>query len=381
MYFLEIGWEIEVPEGSCGWIMLCLDDEWGDENGNWENPDPYVSSSGSFKLVVDESQQHDIQLNLYCRDATGGPILAKITKIMYGALDLLAVGSEFWSHQGDGTLRFEEGYLLITCESDYDDNYAVGLTEPMEQPPLEISFDWEVSSEENYDFFSVYIDEFLVFQRSGLFSGTFTTHLPDSEYLIRFEYAKDSSYAENEDCARVSNIFVGDRDLLTKGLEGWDLGGDVPPNLEDGKIVLACSDNQFSFAEIAYVPGPNIDITSVRIRYFKNGQQINQIEVEALDTFDVDALVEYFNLVIKDWVVAEPVEVSAEIQVLTEEGFERISESIIHKRPANFFKLVQKCDGPPGVYYLKTNSVIEGLKQGEFITQIERLKIKAKVII
>ena len=113
---------------------------------------------------------------------------------------------------------------------------------------------------------------------------------------------------------------------------------------------------------------------NVRIRYKYGDGQIDVFSVQALDTFFVDAVVEGFDLVTGSWIAVEPALVEARLERYDETGlFEQISDSQIFAHPDGFFRLLQKCNAPPGIYYLKTTATFGS------ITQIERLKIKAKV--
>lgn len=115
---------------------------------------------------------------------------------------------------------------------------------------------------------------------------------------------------------------------------------------------------------------------NVRIRYEYGGTQIDVFSVQAFDSFFVDAYVEVFDEGAEDWVGVEPDSITGEIEQYNETGtFERISDSLIYEHPDGFFRLLQKCNAPPGIYYLKTTATFGN------ITQIERLKIKAKAII
>ena len=116
---------------------------------------------------------------------------------------------------------------------------------------------------------------------------------------------------------------------------------------------------------------------NVRIRYKYDDGQIDVFSVEALDTFFVDAVVEGFDLVTGSWIPVEPTLIEARLERYDDETgmFDQISDSQVFVHPDGFFRLLQKCNAPPGTYYLKTIATFGN------ITQIERLKIKAKVII
>ena len=70
-----------------------------------------------------------------------------------------------------------------------------------------LNFDWSVSSEAGYDFFTCVINGNRVLNKSGINSGTFEKTFTDaSSVLIEFNYTKDRSGMGGKDCATVSNI-------------------------------------------------------------------------------------------------------------------------------------------------------------------------------
>ena len=166
------------------------------------------------------------------------------------------------------------------------------------------------------------------------------------------------------------NVNVGDEEWLLD--ENWILDGDTPPVFSEGKIVLSCDDDETSWAERTYMPPEPPSQSNVRIRYLRDELQIDQVSVEALDTFFVDVVVERFDSG-SAWNSVIPSEVSGRLESYDEGDFGEISESAVFEHPDGFFRLLQKVTSPPGTYYLKTT-----VRVGD-ITQIERLKIKAKL--
>ena len=72
-----------------------------------------------------------------------------------------------------------------------------------------LTFDAKVSSESCCDTLRVYLDDVLVMQ--GITYGTWTNYsinLPQGEHIIRWSYAKDSSYASGSDSAWIDNIII-----------------------------------------------------------------------------------------------------------------------------------------------------------------------------
>ncbi|NLI08883.1 MAG: hypothetical protein GX457_17630 [Thermotogaceae bacterium] len=74
-----------------------------------------------------------------------------------------------------------------------------------------------------------------------------------------------------------------------------------------------------------------------------------------------------------EWALVVPSEISGRLESYDEGDFAEISASTVFEHPDGYYRLLQKCNAPPGTYYLKTTARV-----GD-ITQIERLKIKAKV--
>jgi len=69
------------------------------------------------------------------------------------------------------------------------------------------SFDWTVSSEQNYDKFKISVNGAAPDEHSGNDSGTFTkTMSANREYVVTVTYTKDNTGSSGSDCATVSNI-------------------------------------------------------------------------------------------------------------------------------------------------------------------------------
>lgn len=370
MTLFEVDWELVVPSGSEAYFTIFIDGEiyFQTQDG--------VEESGTFITLLSE-EEHIVDFGLYTDREDGGTPYVKINRAIYGDLDIVAQGIEFWEKSGTGSIEIIENYLkLLTTR--FNKIEAIGTLPVSEPKELQISFDWEVSSEFDYDFFEVYVDGMLILRRSGIDYGTFVGTLTNEQHTLRFVYVKDSSVSENNDLAKVSNVLVGGENWLLDGLTSWTTGGDVNPTFEEGQIVLACDDDQSSWAERTYVPvpqEPELDIANVRIKYFQDGRQVSQVSIEALDAFFVDSTVEVFDPDSGGWNSVVPSQVFGEIERYDDESgvFDKIANSFVFEHPDGYYRLLQKCNAPPGTYYLKTTARV-----GD-ITQIERLKIKAKV--
>ena len=94
---------------------------------------------------------------------------------------------------------------------------------------ITLSFDWFVSSEENYDFLEIYLDDYRFWQASGEYSGSYTidfTAAGTRNLLVR--YSKDDSSSGGNDNCGISNI------RLTKSLsQNSDVDGDGTTDVAD----------------------------------------------------------------------------------------------------------------------------------------------------
>ncbi len=70
------------------------------------------------------------------------------------------------------------------------------------------TYDYYVSSEQDYDVLEIYIDGENIAQHSGLESGTKAFEVSSGQHTVSFVYSKDFAYADNEDLARISNIKI-----------------------------------------------------------------------------------------------------------------------------------------------------------------------------
>lgn len=75
---------------------------------------------------------------------------------------------------------------------------------------MNLTFDWRVSSEVDYDYMYVQVNGQTVLKQSGSVSGDFTYKFQnDGEYIITFAYTKDGSDGRGLDKAWFTNISVG----------------------------------------------------------------------------------------------------------------------------------------------------------------------------
>ena len=78
----------------------------------------------------------------------------------------------------------------------------------------DLSFDWQVSSESNYDWLVVLLDGVEILKKSGSLSGSYVyssaqgENLAQGDHLLVVKYTKDGSQSHGNDLANVSNIVV-----------------------------------------------------------------------------------------------------------------------------------------------------------------------------
>ncbi|MCG7533843.1 M4 family metallopeptidase [Pseudoalteromonas sp. OOF1S-7] len=104
-------------------------------------------------------------------------------------------------------------------------------------------FDYKVSSEANFDFFTVYLNDQQILRESG--DVDWRTHefvLPSSgQHTISFEYYKDGSVSTGEDAVFINNIRLntGFKDTDQDGLyDVWEAGNGHDPFVADAHIDL-----------------------------------------------------------------------------------------------------------------------------------------------
>ena len=72
-----------------------------------------------------------------------------------------------------------------------------------------LTFRYRVSSEEDYDFLNVYLDDALVMQDSGIQTEWREVRIVVSDigkHKVRWDYVKDDSYTEGADCAWIDSV-------------------------------------------------------------------------------------------------------------------------------------------------------------------------------
>ncbi|MCB9854575.1 MAG: carboxypeptidase regulatory-like domain-containing protein [Phycisphaerales bacterium] len=115
-----------------------------------------------------------------------------------------------------------------------------------------MSFWYRVSSESGYDWFRFYIDNELIFQRSGTVAWTqYATTLPAGEHELRWEYNKDVSLSSGSDTVWIDDL------SFTEDLVIWD---DVVELTDAGAT---------SFDWLPFVAG---DDCRVRVRSYRDAE-------------------------------------------------------------------------------------------------------------
>lgn len=125
-----------------------------------------------------------------------------------------------WTLGGDAMpfiVYLEEEDATVVQFGDIDDNEVSYFeTNVSLEKDAQLSFKYKVSSEQNWDYFKVYIDGQLVYEDSGE-TGWKVESIPVSsgEHTIRFAYEKDSSMSQGEDTAWVDWVKIEEFSGLT----------------------------------------------------------------------------------------------------------------------------------------------------------------------
>ena len=85
-----------------------------------------------------------------------------------------------------------------------------------------MSFDWYVSSEDNYDILTITLDGNTIVSSSGVNGETYTTPLTAGSHTLIVTYSKDSSYSANNDNAGIRNIKITGNDVPEEYIEFAD---------------------------------------------------------------------------------------------------------------------------------------------------------------
>lgn len=89
--------------------------------------------------------------------------------------------------------------------------YATFTVQTLEPRDIVVSFDYQVSSEANYDFLNFYVNGTKYGNWSGATSAVFNrtfSNMPAGTYVFRWEYKKDGSGNSGSDCAWIDNAYI-----------------------------------------------------------------------------------------------------------------------------------------------------------------------------
>lgn len=108
-----------------------------------------------------------------------------------------------------------------------------------------LNFNYNINSEENFDFFTVYINDELVLNKSGvsLQWETFTHPISAGLNKLTFVYSKDMSVSTDSDAVFIDNIYIGDEfsDIDADGIaDYWELQHGL--NINDSSDALLDND-------------------------------------------------------------------------------------------------------------------------------------------
>ena len=150
--------------------------------------------------------------------------------------DTLNITSTDWIHEGGDSYRSKD----IT-----HDESSSHIIEINPNRDANISFDWTVSSEWDYDFLEYYVDGVQLFLKSGEEHGTYIHTLSAGTHTLEWKYIKDYIESAGSDDANISNI------TLT------NVGGAI---INYDKVLISQEEN---IASVVDIDGEDIDVGDV----------------------------------------------------------------------------------------------------------------------
>lgn len=116
----------------------------------------------------------------------------------------------------DDKCRYESTNWADEDDPDYDANTSSGIILVAKEDIISFTFDWSVSSEQNYDQLIILLNDTTILEKSGEETGTWTGALSKNDELY-FRYVKDGSGYNGDDTAYVIPRSV---DIITQGIIG-----------------------------------------------------------------------------------------------------------------------------------------------------------------
>ena len=111
-------------------------------------------------------------------------------------------------------VRDVQGRQHAMQSGDIGDSSSSGFVAMVDGPGT-ISFDWKVSSEENFDYLNLYLDSILTAQISGETSwATQTMNITSGFHYMIWSYEKDGSHSVANDCGWIDNVAWGGRSSI-----------------------------------------------------------------------------------------------------------------------------------------------------------------------
>ena len=138
----------------------------------------------------------------------GYPVVAVDKNVFVNCSGLKSVTLPLGIFEGsiEQTLQVEknnwiEGEDGVYQSNDINDSESTSMTLEVEGP-MDFTFDWKVSSESNYDKLKWYLDGLQISEISGWGNGwqTVSYSIPEGSHTIRWEYSKDGSVSNGDDC-------------------------------------------------------------------------------------------------------------------------------------------------------------------------------------
>jgi hypothetical protein len=151
-----------------------------------------IGSSNKFSIATEPAFEGTLNLDSYSAGDTitsGGTIgVSGINPVVAGDAD--HISGKVYKSNNQGNHNSQSG--------------VTWSLNPSSQKTL--AFDWEVSSEGNFDHLEVYVDGNRQLYKSGDQNGRFSTTLSAGSHTIEIFYSKDGSVSNRQDTARWGNV-------------------------------------------------------------------------------------------------------------------------------------------------------------------------------
>ncbi len=232
--------------------------------------DPGDASLDADKDGVTNDAEY--QMGTDPRDAQSFPVLQKyfLESFEQGLpSDWFNTGADVsWVESG---LWFSDGALSLMAAG-LDDGQAAAVEFKRFYPLGSLSFGYKVSTEAEYDFFRVYLDNELVLEQSGVIESTFELSLSSGVHVIKLLYVKDRSDSANDDAVWVDRFeFVPEGpDVDGDGMPSeWELANGLDPYSSEDAELDQDQDGYSNLEEFMQGTDPNEANIDLSLRFLK----------------------------------------------------------------------------------------------------------------